>query len=456
MPNSEYVLTLSATSDGGRDLSGLRGHAIADAHARFRRMTGDEVLFEPAPDDAAVERWGQWLLERLSAVDGIYQRAGEGWRLRTGEPHAENERRLDELSGWSEKALDGQRELLEHVDDPGDSGSELEQSLSKLAAAGWSVDSKKDKGPPTVFYAAGDMPLSTAEDWSAPGSLHPRFAAALGVLVAALPRGGRDGDPTTRASELAARLPALAVMGDGAGAALLDLRTIAKALRDAGALELADGEPAGPVLLHGPFKLRAVRRKRGASANGAGADPATPPPDPGDVAALIAAHGDDALRLALLHAAAPEKRFSATDDILGYTAGFLRDLREFAAARLDGAKPGARIEGSDGLRRRLAGWCDTAVARSTENHEQLAPHRATRNAITLFARIRDFDAHVTDSRGELAGADLEALAAALGVLALLLAPLAPGAADDLWRRTGNAGSPGDARWPSPRAEPAAA
>jgi hypothetical protein len=435
----------------------MRGHAIADAHARFRRMTGDDVLFEPETDAGTIERWGQWLLGKLDAADAIYQRGGTGWRLRSGKLHAENERRLDELSGWGEKALASQRALLEHVDDPGDSGNELEQSLSKLAAAGWNVDSKKDKGPPAVFYAAGDMPLSTGDDWRTPGSLHPRFAAALGLLVAVLPPDGRDGDPTARAGELTARLPALAVLGDGASAALLDLRTVAKALRDAGALELPSGEPVAPALLHGSFKLRAVKRKRvAATANGASAAPAPTPLDPGDVDALIATHGADTLRFALLHAAAPQKRFSATDDILGYAAGFLSELREFAAARLDGATAGARIDGSDGLRRRLAGWCDTAVARSTENHQQLDLHRATRNAVTLLARVEDFDARVVESRGETTGADAEAIVAALSTLALLLAPLAPSAADELWRSAGNAGSPDDAAWPNSQRQPAAA
>lgn len=455
MPNHQYVLTLSATP-GGRDLSTLRGHAIADAHVRFRRMAGDDVLFEPEIDAATIERWGQWLLEQLDAGDGMYQRGGEGWRLRCGKLHAESEQRLDGLSDWSDKALGGQRELLEHVDDPGDTGNELEQSLSKLAAAGWNVDSKKDKGPPAIFYAAGDMPLSTADDWRTPDTLHPRFAAALALLVAALPPDAREGDPAARASDLAARLPALAVVGDGAGPALLDLRTIAKALRDAGALALDSGEPVAPALAHGQFKLRAVKHKRPAATNGASADSTVARPDPNDADALIAAHGEDALRFALLHAAAPRKRFSATDDILGYSARFLRDLREFAAGRLDGATAGARIDSSDGLRRRLSGWCDTAVARSTENHEQLDLHRATRNAITLLTRIKDFDARVAESRPEPTAADREAVAAALAVLALLLAPLAPAAADELWRSTGNAGSPADADWPGSQRAAAAA
>lgn len=455
MPDNSYVLTLSAAPGDSPGLGGLRGHAIADAQVRFRRMNGDDVVFGAEPDAAAVERWGMWLIERLEAAGSIYQRSGAGWRLRSGKPHEENERRLGELSGWDDRALAGQRELLAHVDDPGDSGDELEQSLSKLAAAGWSVDSKKDKGPPTIYYAAGDLPLATGEDWRAAGGLHPRFAAALGLLVAALPAGRRDGDPAELGGELAARLPALAIADDSSKLALLDLRTVAKALRDAGALELADGEPVGPVLVHGAFKLRTVKRKRAAGANGAAAEPAVA--DPNDPAALISAHGEDALRFALLHAAAPAKRFSATDDVLGYAAGFLTRLREFAAPRLgDGGAAGAAIDGSDALRRRLAGWCDTAIVRSTENHERLDLHRATRNAIALLARIEDFDARVTEARGEVTGPDGAAIATALAVLARLLAPLAPATADDLWRGGGHSGLIGEAGWPSVRREPAAA
>jgi len=454
VPSNPYVFTLSAASGGDRDLATLRGHAIADAHVRFRRMAGDDVLFEPEVDPATVERWGQWLIEQLEAADRIYQRSGEGWRLRSGKLHEENERRLAELNGWSDKALAGQRELLEHVDDPGDSGDELEQSLSKLAAAGWNVDSKKDKGPPTVYFAAGDMPLATGDDWRAPDSLHPRLSAALGLLVATLPPAARDGDPQTRAADLAAQLPALAIMGDGTKGALLDLRTIAKALRDAGGLELADGEPVSSVLSHGGFKLRAVKRKRAATTNGAAAE-APSAPDPADPVALIAAHGDDVVRFALLHAAAPAKRFAATDDVLGYVSAFLAELRAFAASRLDGAPAGTQIDLSDGLRRRLAGWCDTAVTRSTENHERIDLHLATRNAVRLLARIEDFDARVTEDRGELAGADREAVGIALAALARLLVPLAPTIASELWQSAGHGGAVDDA-WPSLQREPAAA
>lgn len=451
-----YVLTLRPTAGGDLALSSARGCAIADAYARFRRMRGDDVLLDAeralAADDPAIERWAQWLLEQLDAAGLIYQRTGEGWRLRSGKLHEESERRLEELTGWSEAAIAGQQDLLRHVDDPGDSGSELEQSLSKLAAAGWKVDAKKDKGPPEVFFAAGDMPLAKGDDWHAGGAVHPRFAAALAPLVAAVPPAERDGAPPEQVAEVVRRLPALAVAapGEGVDAALLDIRTIAKALRDAGGLDLPAGEPLGPVVATGTFRLRAVAK---AASNGG--DPAETPAN--DLDALVAAHGADAVGFALLHAAAPEKPFRGGADVVGYAAAFLARLRELAAARLDGsAAAGTRIDPADGLRRRLAGWCDTAVARIAENYERLDMHRATRNAIELLARIEDFEARVAERRGDVAGADREAVAVALALLAQLLAPLAPATAADVWRHAGRDGSPADAAWPSAQREPATA
>ena len=429
----------------------MRGEAIADAYARYRAMAGDgDVRLELSGDSAAVERWGHWLLERLAADDRVYHHAGGEWRLRSGKLHEESERRLGELAGWSEKALAGQRELLAHVDDPGDSGTELEQSLSKLAAAGWSVDSKKDKGPPEVFFAAGDMPLATGDDWRAAGSLHPRFAAALALFVAAAPADRREEDPDGLGDEIARRLPALAIVDAGSATELLDLRTVAKLLRDAGALDLADGEPARPVLAHGSFKLRPVKR-RDPAANGGGPQPAAAP-DPNDPDALTEAYGADAVRFALLHAAAPAKRFSAPDDVVGYAATFLARLDAFGASHLDGTTARERIDGSDGLRRRLAGWCDTAIERTAENYQQLDMHRATRNVVALLERIEDFDARA----GERGDADREGIAIALGIAAQLLAPLAPAAADELWRRGGRDGSSADVPWPSAQGEPTTA
>ncbi len=453
MSSYSYVFTTCPAAGG--DLTALRGFAVADACAR---AGGDAVALAsadglPGVADPAVERWAQWLIGKLEAAGSVYQRGGEGWRLRTGKLHEESERRLGELDDWSAAALAGQRELLAHVDDPGDDGTDLEQSLSKLAAAGWSVDSKKDKKAPAVHYAAGDLPLATGEDWRAPGAIHPRLAATLGFFLAALPEQARAaGEPDGHAAALAAALPALAVAGPDDAAALLDIRTVAKALRDSGGLELASGEPLGAVAAVGKVRFRAAPSAKSAAVNGAAPADGAPPAADGaadeggtaqgdaaqaataaanDPATLAARHGAEAVRFALLHAAAPEKRFRGGDDVVGYAARFLTELDEFARGRLDGAAPGGEIDLDDGLRRRLAGWCATAASRTAENYERRDLHRATRNAITLLARIRDFDAAVSEQRGEVVGADRDAIAAALTSLAQLLAPLAPVAAAGL-------------------------
>jgi hypothetical protein len=471
VPTDAYVLVPAASVGGEADLAALRGFAVADAHARFRRQRGEDVLLalaldaqaadllrprldalglavdwerSPTTADPAVERWAQWLIGKLEEA-GRAERHGDGWRLSGNAAHEESERRLAELPSWSDAALAEQRELLKHVDAPADEGDELEQSLSKLAAAGWSVEAKgaKAKEEPAAHFAAGHLPLATGEDWRAPGAVHPRLAAALTPLVAAVAPDERGDAPP---AELARSLPAaLTVALQDSGAALLDLRTLAKALRDVGALDLADGEPLGPVLASGRLRLRAVRRR--------GDDQSL---DLASGDALVAACGGDAVRFALLHAAAPEKRFNGAADLLGYAARFVEQLREYAAPRIAGADPVARIDAGDGLRRRLVGWCDTAVARSGENHERLALHRATRNAAQLLQRIQDFDRRVTEHRGELAGADAEAVGVALTVLARLAAPLVPAAAEELWSATA-AGEPlTDAGWPALQREPAAA
>jgi leucyl-tRNA synthetase len=218
-----------------------------------------------------------------------------------------------------------------------------------------------------------------------------------------------------------------------ANVSLLDMRTIAKALRDAGALELADGEPHGATLVHAPLQL--------------GDAPASE---------LLEAHGSDAVRFALLLAAAPTKAFAGDDAILRQSSAFLSELRSFAEARLGGVGPDARLDAEDGLRRRLAGWCDTAAARVAENYERLDAHRATRNVMELLTRIQDFERRVLDHRGEMAGADREALALALLTLVRLMAPMAPRLAEELWQSAGAEGGVADAGWPTPQREPAAA
>lgn len=372
--------------------------------------------------------------------------------------------------------------------DPADKA--LAKGLPKAGGLAWKVDAKGAKPSPAVRFFAEDMPVSRGRAWGAPvpavhcdecgtvavpldqlplkppadldvtsrgnplaeradfvdcecprcgaaarrdsGTLHPRLGAAWIELALAVP-------PAERAEsmfdhpDLRRWLPtAQTVEPPGAGAALLDARTIAKALRDAGAEGVpADGEPHGATLIHESLTFDAAPTGQ----------------------ELVAAHGADAVRLALLHAAAPTKAFAGGDDAVRRSVAFLDELRAFAEPHLDGVEAGGRIDAGDGLRRRLAGWCDTAVERVAENLERLDLHRATRNVEQLLGRIRDFDRRVTEHRGEVAGPDREAVAVALTVLVQLLAPLAPQLAGQLWQRTGAEGPVEDAAWPSLQREP---
>jgi leucyl-tRNA synthetase len=162
---------------------------------------------------------------------------------------------------------------------------------------------------------------------------------------------------------------------------------------------------------------------------------------------IVERFGADTLRLAMLHAAAPAKAFTWDESLLTYSSGFLRRLWAFAEPRLSAASgQPAGLDVSDGLRRRLAGWCDTATAKITENYSRLDMHRAARNVVTLFERIEDFEKRVA-ARREPTPEDREAVVHALLELIRLLAPIAPHIAEELWALSGSEGFVADAGWP---------
>jgi leucyl-tRNA synthetase len=304
----------------------------------------------------------------------------------------------------------------------------LAKRLPKAGGLAWKVESKPPKTTPAVRYLIEDMPLARGEgDDVASATIDARLNAAWMELALAVPPGSR-GQETFDSPELARRLPTTrTVLASTDNEALLDMRTLAKALRDLDKLAaLPDGEPHGPVLMHAPIALEGTTLDE-----------------------AVGTYGSDALRFALLYAAAPGKRFSGTEEAVRHAAALLAEIRGFAEGRLDGVSPDDRIDAGDGLRRKLASWCDVAIVRTTENLDQLDMHRATRNVKELFARIQDFEQRVRGHRGEVAGDDREAVAVALLTLVQLLAPISPALAGELWAKARTDGQP-HAAWPAQR------
>jgi leucyl-tRNA synthetase len=232
------------------------------------------------------------------------------------------------------------------------------------------------------------------------------------------------------------------VHGADTGGFILNMRLVAKALRDADVLDcIPDGEPFTKALMHEMVQLNGRKMSKHL----------------GNVIApqeLIEQFGADAVRFAILLAAAPARSFSWDDHALRYCARFLKELWIFAAPRL-AANPRvlelSSIDTADRQRSRLEMWCAVACEKVTANLQALEMHQATRNIIRLFGRLEDFEQRVIARRGELATLDEDAVAAALMLLVRLLSPLAPHIAEELWQLGGGTGMIADARWPSPPA-----
>ena len=210
----------------------------------------------------------------------------------------------------------------------------------------------------------------------------------------------------------------------GRDATLAD-RAMAKALRDLQPSRCHDGEPY------------AVNLATGAIAGDA----------PGEDA------DGDALRFALLFAAAPATSFPWRDVDREQCARFLDDLGAYAVPRLAAAAAGSgtlapdAIDGGEPRRRKLIGWCDTARRRITENMAALRTHRATRNTMILLDRIKAFEERsAAIAPGD--PADAAATASALALLVRLAEPLAPTTMSTIWERAGHDGQLGDLPWPS--------
>ncbi len=228
------------------------------------------------------------------------------------------------------------------------------------------------------------------------------------------------------------------VAGSDSGNFVFDQRIVTKALRDIGALAfLTDGEPFAGCLFH-EMVISDGRKMSKHLGNVV---------DPDE---LVASLGADTVRLAILYAARPQKSLNWSESAVQYCNRFLKQLWRFSQACFNlTPAPGLDAESTEFLRTRLVKWCDTAVEKITEDLESLEMHKAVRNVIRLFDRIKDFESKVLARNGGLGPEDHEALVTALALMAQVIAPFTPHIAEELWLASGRGLEGTDPPWPSP-------
>jgi leucyl-tRNA synthetase len=254
-------------------------------------------------------------------------------------------------------------------------------------------------------------------------TLDCHFDALWLWVPAAVPPEARDDRMFTH-PDLREWLPAeRLVAGNDSGGFVFDQRVVTKALRDIGPFSfMGEGEPFAGCLFHEMVIAdgRKMSKHLGNVVN----------PDE-----LVAEHGADTVRLAVLYAAGPAKTLNWSEGAVRFASRFLRSLWSYTHDRLASLEglshdPEAAAD-TEHMRDRLRKWCENGLQRITEDVEGLQMHKAIRNITRLLERIQDFEKRVVKRRGQLDRADAEAQLAALALLARTLVPFAPHLAEEL-------------------------
>jgi leucyl-tRNA synthetase len=254
-------------------------------------------------------------------------------------------------------------------------------------------------------------------------TLDCHFDALFLWVPAAVPPEARDEQMFTH-PDLQKWLPSeRLVAGNDSGGFVFDQRVVTKALRDIGPFAfMAEGEPFAGCLFHEMVIAdgRKMSKHLGNVVN----------PDE-----LVAEHGADTVRLAVLYAAGPAKTLNWSDGAVRFAGRFLRSLWNYTHERLAALEglehdPDAAAD-TEHMRDRLRKWCENGLSRITEDTQDLQMHKSIRDITRLFERIQDFEKRVIKRRGALDRADAEAQIAALVLLARTLVPFAPHVAEEL-------------------------
>ncbi|HMI80459.1 MAG TPA: class I tRNA ligase family protein, partial [Solirubrobacterales bacterium] len=254
-------------------------------------------------------------------------------------------------------------------------------------------------------------------------TLDCHFDALWLWVPAAVPPADRDEQMFTH-PDLREWLPSeRLVAGNDSGGFVFDQRVVTKALRDIGPFAfIEEGEPFAGCLFHEMVIAdgRKMSKHLGNVVN----------PDE-----LVAEHGADTVRVAVLYAAGPAKTLNWSDGAVRFAGRFLRGLWNYTherVAALEGLAhdPEAAAD-TEHMRDRLRKWCENGLERITADTQDLQMHKSIRNITRLFERIQDFEKRVIKRRGQLDRADADAQLAALVLLARTLVPFAPHTAEEL-------------------------
>jgi leucyl-tRNA synthetase len=240
-----------------------------------------------------------------------------------------------------------------------------------------------------------------------------------------------DGTPFDR--ERAARaLPVDVMIGgnDQIRSCFFHVRMIAKALASVGVVDVK--EPVDCLIAIGMIRHDGQKMSKSAG-NAIVLDD------------LIAIHGADAIRMAVLAAAAPERDANWSDGTLNHFNAFLARTARFGRTLKERhAKGDVGDENTRGLRQKLSRWVEAASENVTQNFIRHHYHLIPRNLEMLFDRIDQFSRKVGV---DCCRADEAALQGAWSVFLKLLSPLAPHLAEELWELQGHTGFISHADWP---------
>jgi leucyl-tRNA synthetase len=225
---------------------------------------------------------------------------------------------------------------------------------------------------------------------------------------------------------------------DQARTCFFHLRMMARALKRAGVVEY--DEPVDTLLAIGMVKSNGRKMSK---TEGNTIDPQS----------VIKGYGADALRFAILGAAAPESDFNWSNSFVRQAQSFLHKVWHFCIhlaelVSFDALAPDACINPDYSLTRKLQRQVETATTRITEAMCQNQFHLVVSGVEQLFDRIVAYEHEAVKRRKVLDERDRISLGVAISIFLRMLSPLCPHITEELWERLGGSRMIAQSPWPA--------